>query len=259
MSANVRITKREYFEQYGTQVPALGRQVQEKLRRTQVHVCGLGGIGSHVVMCLAELGIGEISANDPQALTPDNLNRFPLGTIHDIGLPKVTLVQRYLEHRPHLRFVGVQERAESVGLTQYFRKSDAIVCCSNTPSSRVACAEAAIGLRKLLLDVSVADGREHLGGAVKIYRPGRGRVQACPACYMPNGVVRRGEGLLATVVATTAALAAHLLMNEVRGSVVTENLTLLNFNPLNIELLSVGRNPDCSICGRSYGGAPWKA
>lgn len=206
-------------------------------------------------MQLAQLGIGHITANDPQVLEIDNLNRFPIATLAEVGIAKATLIDRYLRHWPHVRYHTLQDRSESPGVVPFYRKADFILCCSNTLASRRACVVAARRFGKVLLDVAVADGRHRLAGSVRIYRPLSRNRLACPMCFLPaTGSIRRGEGLLSTAIALTAALAAHLVLVEVAKRVMRPtgeggNVVVLDLGSLSIERLTVRRNQNCACCG----------
>ena len=199
-------------------------------------------------MYLAMVGVEHLSINDPQEL--DNLNRFPMGTIHDLGMTKTLILKRFMRNRPHLQFKAIKEPAESPALRPFFRTADCILCCSNTISSRRACVNGAVQYRKFLVDVSVRDGRLGLGGCVRLYRPDSRLPGACPMCFLGSTAsVVRGEGLLATAVCVTAALAAHIITLEILGMNMHEqNGIEIDLWQPRIEALFVRRKTGCRCC-----------
>lgn len=63
-------------------------QQQLRLLRSHVAVIGCGGLGGHVVDELARLGVGAITAIDPDRFEEHNLNRQLLATVADLGQAK---------------------------------------------------------------------------------------------------------------------------------------------------------------------------
>ena len=242
-----------YLSLYAAQLPVLGRASQTRLRRARVHVCGCGGIGSQIILNLAAVGVGHITANDPQAIAIDNFNRFAMATLDDINLPKVTFLTRLLAGRPYLSFDGLAAQTEDPGVIPYGQAADLLVCCSNTVESRVRAARFAVTLNKPIIDVSIADGRRAQAGFIKIWRPQESAWSACPACYLENtGAVARGEGLLSTVIATIAGLATYLAVLTLarpRNLAVPDwNLLVLELNAPRMETLAAEKRPHCPAC-----------
>ncbi len=52
-----------------------GKALQEKLSSASVAVCGLGGLGSNVAICLARAGVGQLHLIDFDMVDISNLNR----------------------------------------------------------------------------------------------------------------------------------------------------------------------------------------
>lgn len=60
----------------------------ERLHDARVLVAGCGGLGGHVIECLARVGVGSIAALDYDAFDETNLNRQLLATERTIGANK---------------------------------------------------------------------------------------------------------------------------------------------------------------------------
>jgi molybdopterin/thiamine biosynthesis adenylyltransferase len=142
-----------YLSLYAAQIPILGRAGQMRLRRARVHVFGCGGVGSQVVLNLAAAGVGHVTANDPQTIGIDNLNRFATANPDDLGIPKVDFLKRLLAGRPHLKFDGLPTQSEDPAVVPYAEAADLLVCCPNTIASRVWAARVAITFRKPIIDI----------------------------------------------------------------------------------------------------------
>jgi molybdopterin/thiamine biosynthesis adenylyltransferase len=61
---------------------------QLRLARSRAAVVGAGGLGGHVVLLLARIGIGHLVVVDRDVFDETNLNRQALCTKHTIGSPK---------------------------------------------------------------------------------------------------------------------------------------------------------------------------
>lgn len=79
---------------FDRQVLALGVEGQRVLRRLHVGVVGASGTGSPVCEQLIRLGVGRITAIDPDVLTRTNITRVWNSTMHDEGVAKVVIVDR---------------------------------------------------------------------------------------------------------------------------------------------------------------------
>lgn len=59
-------------------------KVHERLKRASVAICGLGGLGSHIAIMLARVGVGRLRLIDFDIIEPSNLNRQAY-SIDDLG------------------------------------------------------------------------------------------------------------------------------------------------------------------------------
>lgn len=243
-----------YEQRYAAQIPVLGQAGQERLRAAAVHVSGLGGLGNIIAVLLQASGVGRITANDPQILEADNLGRFLCATAADLGLPKVEAAAKFFASRPDFSFEGVVAPTEAAAVDCYYEQTDWIVCVSNTAKSRITAAAKALGCGKPILDAGVADGRLLRAGAVRYKLPSCPWA-ACPACFIEpgQGEVERGEGLLLPVLAATAALAVHvlvqLLATDAEGLRQVNVLFLSLDPPFGLEAFAVEKRPTCPACG----------
>jgi hypothetical protein len=101
-----------------------------------------------------------------------------------------------------------------------------------------------------------------LEGSIKYWLPECADWAACPACYsVPNTEIPRDEGLLFTILATTAALAAHVLVGLITGleanRTKTHNYLSVEMGQLQIEKLAVLKRKHCPLCS-FFGGRAWR-
>ncbi len=78
-----------------------GAQLQEKFERAAVAVCGLGGLGSNIAVCLARAGIGRLILIDFDRVDVSNLHRQQYKA-SQVGMPKTrALAENLLEIAPY--------------------------------------------------------------------------------------------------------------------------------------------------------------
>ena len=93
---------------YARNAGSLGLSGQRALHKACVLVAGCGGLGGHLILGLARLGVGCIVAVDPDVFDESNLNRQALCTTANLGQPKageaamqVSLINPACRVRPH--------------------------------------------------------------------------------------------------------------------------------------------------------------
>lgn len=103
------------------------KEVQEKISRARVAVCGLGGLGSHIAFSLARCGVGRMHLLDFDCVDLTNLNRQQYW-IEQLDRPKPdALKEELLEINPYLDI-----RTDFVKLTEenipVLLKDDDYIC-----------------------------------------------------------------------------------------------------------------------------------
>lgn len=85
-----------------------GTQAQKAFDEAMVGIAGLGGLGSHVAVSLARLGIGHMILVDFDMVEPSNLHRQHYTGEH-LGMPKaqalthqLQAINPYLTYEPHV-------------------------------------------------------------------------------------------------------------------------------------------------------------
>jgi tRNA A37 threonylcarbamoyladenosine dehydratase len=123
----------------------LGRESTEILKRQQVAVFGLGGVGSYVVEGLVRSGIGRFVLFDRDVVCVTNLNRQLIATRKSIGMAKVHAMRdRILDINPdaevimHECFYGAAN-----ALDFDFSGYSYIIDCIDTISSKLIIIEQA--------------------------------------------------------------------------------------------------------------------
>jgi hypothetical protein len=92
-----------------------------------------------------------------------------------------------------------------------------------------------------------------LAGSIKYWLPECADWSACPTCYLvPYAEIPRNEGLLFTVLATTAGLAVHTFMSLVAGLEAdmfrSKNFITFDMSKYHVERLAVLKRKQCQVC-----------
>ena len=64
-----------------------GEALQARFEAAAVAICGLGGLGSNIAVCLARAGVGRLHLIDFDTVEPTNLNRQQYA-VSQLGRPK---------------------------------------------------------------------------------------------------------------------------------------------------------------------------
>ncbi len=95
-------------ECYERNFPSLAASEQLRLFESRVLVAGLGGLGGHLAVLLARVGVGHLLLADGDVFTPANLNRQCLATQSTLGRNKAEVAAR------HLREINPAVLAEAI-------------------------------------------------------------------------------------------------------------------------------------------------
>jgi len=242
-----------YLLRYSAQLPVLTERGQARLRQARVHISATGRIGSSLAIHLAGAGVGYVSANDPQNVELENLGAWAFARPPDLGKEKVMVLSKYFQGRTDFSFEPLVEPAESKRVDPYIERAQLVISCANTVEGRVAAERKAIRNRKPVMQVAAWDGRKKLGGLIALRLP-QNSWSACFGCLLnDNQRFPRGEGLLATVTSTLAAMAANMAVQFLTGVqadfLTAHNLFLIDLHTYAIEALAVERRSGCSVCG----------
>ena len=101
--------------------------VHEKIKRGCVGIAGAGGLGSHVAIALARVGVGQLNIADFDVVEPSNLNRQQY-FIDQIGTPKVIALQHNLQRiNPGTKINIFHQKVTPENIAELFGKVDILV------------------------------------------------------------------------------------------------------------------------------------
>jgi molybdopterin/thiamine biosynthesis adenylyltransferase len=234
-------------------LPALAG-THPRLRNGSWIVGGAGRIGSAVVRAAHEGGVGYTVTCDGQLVAPEQVGPCASVRMRDIGQPKVAVLERFLDGRPHGVCEGICAPIESAALDPHIAGAALCVWCPNTLTGRLAGERKAVAAGVPSMQVAAFDGRERWGGLITLWLPGRDL--ACFGCVAnPSAPVPRGEGLVPSLTTALAAIAVTLGVQLVTGcrddAVRRHNLFYFDAERFTLEAFAVERLADCAVCGGS--------
>ncbi|HHX23057.1 MAG: tRNA threonylcarbamoyladenosine dehydratase [Tepidanaerobacteraceae bacterium] len=88
----------------------IGKESLEKLKKSQIAIIGIGGVGSFAVEALARVGVGTLILVDFDVICYSNINRQIHATHSTVGLPKVDVMkERILDINPNANVICIRE------------------------------------------------------------------------------------------------------------------------------------------------------
>lgn len=242
-------------------------ELQARLRDCRVTLLGLGGLGSHVLLDLAAIGIGYVRVMDFASVELSNLNRQILYRDADLGKPKVGLaIERVREFNPVIEIQPVTRSINSgEDALAVITGTDIVISVIDRPEAEIrswlneACVSAGIPLLTGGLEAQRAVYFAVLPretGCVECWRTQAARDDPVSAAMLEE---RRARGIggdnaaFCPLVAMAAALLTSELVRLVTGIVppiAGGRLMELGFSDCQLnESERWERRADCPVCG----------
>lgn len=215
------------WQRFDRSIRALGLDGQLALKNAHVAVVGLGGVGSHVAVDLARLGVGELTLVDPDEVERSNLPRLRGARPGDVGQPKVRVTQEACTvGNPDVTTTVISTPAQEAA--DHLQQADVLVGCVDRVTARYWLNEFAI--RHLLpyidvgvrIDVDDTDGIEAETALLQTVIPG---VTGCFDC------LERGDPEQARIEqADETDLQADLERGYISGADLTPAPAVIDLN-----------------------------
>lgn len=122
----------------------LGKAGIEKLKKSQVMVFGVGGVGSHCIEALARSGIGRFILIDNDSVSLTNINRQSIAYHSTLGRLKTEVMkEKILDINPHAEVITLETFVLPENIEKLFEgvNPDYIVDAIDTVSAKIALAE----------------------------------------------------------------------------------------------------------------------
>ena len=232
-------------------LPEVGEAGQAKLLDAKVLCIGAGGLGSPAAFYLAAAGVGTLGLVDMDVVDLSNLQRQILHTNDRVGMPKTESARMTLKAlNPDVKVIEFRERLSSENAFRLFEQFDVIVNgCDNFPTRYLA-NDAAVILRKPLVDGAIWQ----FEGQATVFYPPAGPCYRClfPEPPPPGAVPSCAEagvlGVLPGIVGCFQALEAIKLILGQGKPLIGR---MMHFDTLSgdVRALRLRRDPRCAVCG----------
>lgn len=191
-----------------------GAENQQKLSRAAVGVAGLGGLGSHIAVSLARLGVGKLVLADFDAVDITNLNRQHFFLRH-LGRPKAEALREQLtDINPYLTYEAHAVRVTPDNACALFAGCDVICEAFDRADQKAMLAEAVL---TGLPDTPLVSGSGMAGwGSANAIQTVR-RFGQFYVCGDGESDIADDVGLTAPRVAVCAAHQATMVMRLILG------------------------------------------
>ena len=228
-----------------TMIEEIGKEGQERLKKTRVFIAGAGGLGSPVAIYLTAAGIGNIRIVDNDTVELSNLNRQVLYGDKDIGNKKIVSANGKLKKINHnVKIEAIDETITENNISRFAANCDVMVdAMDNLP------------VRYLLNKVALEKNIPLFHGAVYGFE---GRVMtiipykaACLRCVYRG--VMPGEKF--PVIGATPAVIGSIQATEVIkyilgiGELLTGRLLIYNGLDMKFTEFKTKKDPQCEHCG----------
>lgn len=178
---------------------------QRVLLRGNVAVVGCGGLGGYVIEEMARLGVGHITAIDPDVFEEHNLNRQLLATISDIGKPKVQAAsERVREINPATTVTMRMDFLTEENGQDLLRGADVVIDALDTIPSRLHLADVCSAMTIPIVHGSIAGWY----GQIAVQMPGEDTVKKIFSNARAERGVEKDLGALSFTTAFVGSLQA---------------------------------------------------
>lgn len=111
-------------------------KVHSKLKKAEVAIAGLGGLGSNIAVSLARIGVGSLFLVDFDMVEPSNLNRQSYYIKH-LGMYKTQALKEQIEQiNPFVRVNIKTVRVEQENVVELFGNYDVLCEAFDNPTAK---------------------------------------------------------------------------------------------------------------------------
>jgi adenylyltransferase/sulfurtransferase len=247
--AGVRFEPTEYYSRQ-VALKEIGRQGQDRLKKSRVAVVGVGGIGTVSSLYLTLAGVGELTLVDQDTVELHNLHRQILFTAEDLRLPKAEMAAKRLQQvNPDVKVHSVADNLREDNVEQILKDIDLVVDGLDNMRTRYVinayCSRRGIPY--------VFGGAIAMEGNVSVFHPPE---TPCLTCLLPTvedrflpGCDTRGVlGATAGIVGSIQAMETIKILAGVEDT-LKGKLLVCDFRRMEFEKISIFRRQDCEVCG----------
>ena len=187
--------------------------VHRQLKAGRVAIAGCGGLGSHVAVMLARMGVGQLLLVDFDIVEPSNLNRQHYTVAH-LGQPKTQALKSQLaEINPFIEVLTQNIKVTAANALEIFANYQIVVEAFDNPTYKAELTAAL--LAKGDIKVVAASGLAGFASANDIQT--RRRLSNLYICGDLESAAAEGRGLMAPRVAVCAGHQANMVVRLLLG------------------------------------------
>lgn len=118
----------------------IGKENVNKLKKSKVCICGIGGVGSYVLEALARAGIGTLIIIDKDVVDITNVNRQLIATVDNVGKDKVEEAKiRINSINPNIQIIAIKDHIDSTNVDEYIESDcDYVVDAIDSVESKIS-------------------------------------------------------------------------------------------------------------------------
>jgi len=235
------------LERYDRQIMIanIGKEGQEKLKRTRVFIAGAGGLGSSAAIYLTVAGVGMIRVVDHDRVELSNLNRQILHWDEDVGKKKAASATEKLKKINHeVKIEAIEETITDANVFQLIAGFDVIVDAMDNLPTRYLLNKAAIE-KNIPFFHGAVYGFE--GRAMTII-PGK---TACLRCVYRGDIPKEKFPVIGVTPAVIGCIQATEVIKYIVGIGELLKNRLLIYDGLDMKFteFKVKKDPQCEHCG----------
>ena len=127
-------------EIYQRTVLVIGEKNLEKIKNTNICICGIGGVGSYALEALARIGIGKITIIDNDNVDITNINRQLIATVDNVGKSKVEEAKKRIKSiNPNIEVTAIQDFIDKTNVQKYITQDyDYVIDAIDSVESKIA-------------------------------------------------------------------------------------------------------------------------
>ena len=191
-----------------------GERLQKRLSAASVAVCGLGGLGSNIAICLARAGVGRLILIDFDRVDITNLHRQQYKAAQ-IGMSKSdALKENLLEIAPYLETETHNIKITRDNMRELLLGADIICEAFDKPEEKAMLAD---GVFEMMPDKILVSGSGMAGLASANLIKTRKIASNFVLCGDGSSDISDGEGLFSSRVMLCAAHQAHAVIRIIAG------------------------------------------
>lgn len=234
-------------------LPEIGEAGQEMLLDAHVLCVGAGGLGSPALLYLAAAGVGHIGIAEFDSVDESNLQRQVLFTRDDVGQPKATQAKEKLQAlNPDIDITLHEEGLNADNAPSLFQKYDIILDGTDNFETKFLINDAAVKFGKPWVYGAI----QGFDGQASVFNAKGGPCYRClypekPKAHIANCAEAGVIGAVAGLVGVTQALQAiQLITGHESFEPLIGRLWTLDTKTMETRILTLPKNPDCSVCGQ---------